>query len=230
MNPGHMNTVLLVEDDPSLRRAVRTSLRVRDFDVLETASGQDALVLVVDRRPDIVLLDLGLPGIDGLEVLRRLRVFSDLPVIVLTARDRQSDKVGALDAGADDYITKPFDPDELIARIRAALRRAPNAQAVNAIVTVGDLTIDLARRQVRRGEELVHLTKIELALLEQLVTNPGKLLTREYLLAKVWGSGYRTETNYLRVFVGQLRRKLGDAAAQPRLILTEPGIGYRWIA
>jgi two-component system KDP operon response regulator KdpE len=224
-----MSNVLVVEDDAPLRRALRTSLRARAFEVIECSSGEDAVVLVADGRPDVVLLDLGLPDLDGIEVLRRLRTFSDVPVVVLTARDRQADKIAALDAGADDYVTKPFDVEELLARVRAVLRRVPQAAATEPIVRIDDLEIDLALRQVRRAGEVVHLTKTELALLELLVTNPGKLLTHEYLLRQVWGQGYGSESNYLRVYVGQLRRKLVDDAANPRLIVTEPGIGYRWI-
>ncbi len=225
-----MSAILLIEDDPALRRALRTTLRSRDFEVLEAATGETALVVAADGRPDVVILDLGLPDLDGLDVLRRLRTFSDVPVIVLTARDEQSEKVRSLDAGADDYVTKPFDTEELLARIRAALRRVPHAVAQPPIVRIDDLEIDLARRLVTRGEEPVHLTRTELTLLEQLARHPGKLLTQEYLLREVWGPGYGTESNYLRVYVGQLRKKLGDDATRPRLILTEPGIGYRWIA
>jgi two-component system KDP operon response regulator KdpE len=151
-------------------------------------------------------------------------------VIVLTAHHEQSEKIRALDAGADDYVTKPFDIEELLARIRATLRRTPGTPATNAIVRIDDVEIDLARRRVTRAGEPVHLTRTELALLEMLVRNPGKLLTQELLLREVWGPEYGTESNYLRVYVGQLRKKLGDDAARPRLILTEPGIGYRWIA
>ena len=176
-----------------------------------------------------MLLDLGLPDLDGIEALRRMRSFSDVPVVVLTARDRQQDKIAALDAGADDYVTKPFDVEELLARVRAVLRRVPHASATPAVIHIDKLEIDLARRQVRLDGDVVHLTKTELALLEQLVTHPGKLLTHEYLLRQVWGHGYGSESNYLRVYVGQLRRKLADDATSPRLIVTEPGIGYRWI-
>lgn len=225
-----MSSVLVVEDDAPLRRALRTSLRARDIDVLEAASGEEALVVAADRRPDLVLLDLGLPGIDGLETISRLRSFTDVPVIVLTVRERASDKVAALDAGADDYVTKPFDTDELLARVRAALRRSPRTATGPTIVTIDDLEIDLARRRVTRAGEPLRLTKNELALLQVLVTNPGKLLGHEFLLREVWGRGYATESNYLRVYVRQLRKKLDDDAANPRLILTEPGIGYRWIA
>jgi two-component system KDP operon response regulator KdpE len=225
-----VNTILIVEDDAPLRRALRTSLRARDLVVHEAGSGEEALVLAADRRPDLVLLDLGLPGIDGLETIARLRTFTDAPVIVLTARDRPADKVAALDAGADDYVTKPFDIDELLARVRAALRRSPTASSGPTLVRVADLEIDLVQRQVRDGGGPIRLTRTELELLEVLVTHPGKLLSHEYLLREVWGAGYRTESNYLRVYVRQLRKKLHDDAGDPHLILTEPGIGYRWIA
>jgi two-component system, OmpR family, KDP operon response regulator KdpE len=225
-----MTAILVVEDDPALRRALRTTLRSRDLDAIEAATGEDALVAAASGRADVVLLDLGLPDLDGLEVLHRLRSLSDVPVVVLTARDTQTEKVRALDAGADDYVTKPFDTEELLARIRAALRRKPDATVGPAIVRVEDLEIDLARRRVTRDGAPVHLTRTELELLELLVSNPGKLLTQHYMLQQVWGAGYGTESNYLRVYVGQLRKKLGDEAPNPKLILTEPGIGYRWIA
>jgi two-component system KDP operon response regulator KdpE len=225
-----VTTVLLVEDDAPLRRALRTSLRARHLEVHETASGEEALVLAADRRPDIVLLDLGLPGIDGIETLSRLRAFTDVPVIVLTARERAADKVAALDAGADDYVTKPFDTEELLARVRAALRRVPQAATGPTVIQCEGLEIDLVQRRVRVGADNVHLTRTELGLLEVFVRNPGKLLAHDYLLRQVWGQGYGSQSNYLRVYVRQLRRKLRDDASNPRLILTEPGIGYRWIA
>ena len=224
-----MSRVLLVEDDAPLRRALRVSLKARGFEVQEVTSGEDALVRVADGLVDAVLLDLGLPDVDGVEVLGRLRRFSDVPVIVVTVRDRQADKVRALDAGADDYVTKPFDVEELLARLRAVLRRRPEAATTPAVVRAGDVEVDLARRQVTVAGEPVHLTRTELALLEHLVLNPGKLLTHGELLRGVWGQGYGEESQYLRVYVAQLRRKLGDEASSPRLILTEPGIGYRWI-
>jgi len=225
-----VTTVLLVEDDPALRRALRTMMRSRDLEVVEADTGEQAVVLASGGAADLVLLDLGLPDIDGLEVLRRIRTFSAVPVVVLTAHHQQAEKIRALDSGADDYVTKPFDVEELLARVRAALRRAPHATQPLTVVHVDDLAVDLARRRVTRAGEQVHLTRTELSLLELFVRNPGKLLTQELLLRSVWGPEYGTESNYLRVYVGQLRKKLGDDAANPRLILTEPGIGYRWIA
>jgi two-component system, OmpR family, KDP operon response regulator KdpE len=224
-----VSTVLLVEDDAPLRRALRVSIKARGYDVQEVVGGEDAVVRVADGAVDAVLLDLGLPDVDGIEVLDRIRLFSDVPIIVLTARERQAEKVRALDAGADDYVTKPFDVEELLARLRAVLRRRPDTAPVPALVRAGDVEVDLGRRQVTVAGEAVHLTRTELALLEQLVHNPGKLLTHGELLRSVWGQGYGEESQYLRVYVAQLRRKLGDEASSPRLILTEPGIGYRWI-
>jgi two-component system KDP operon response regulator KdpE len=226
-----MSTVLVIDDEAPLRRALRTSLTAREYRVVEAATGESGVMAAADRGPDLVILDLGLPDIDGLDALRRIRTFADMPVIVLTARDRQSEKVDALDAGADDYVTKPFDPEELFARMRAALRRRPNAPAaVPPVVRFGELEVDLARQLVRRNGELVLLTGTERRILELLVTNPGRLLTQGFVLREVWGPRYGTQSNYLRTFVGQLRKKLGDQAAHPRFILTEPGIGYRWIA
>lgn len=228
--PGEPPVVAIVEDDTALRRALRTSLRARGFDVREVATGEAAVVLAADGGVDAMLLDLGLPDLDGLEVLARIRGFSRLPVIVVTARDRQAEKVRALDAGADDYVTKPFDTEELLARLRAVLRRVPSEAPAPALIRVDDVEIDLARRRVTVAGEAVHLTRTELLLLEVLVTHAGKLLTQQELLRRVWGQGYGTESEYLRVYVAQLRKKLGDAASSPRFILTEPGIGYRWIA
>jgi len=225
-----VTTILLVEDEPALRRALRTLMRSRDLDVLDVATGEEAVVVASGGAADLIVLDLGLPDTDGLEVLRRIRTFSAVPVIILTAHYQQSEKIRALDAGADDYVTKPFDTEELLARVRAALRRVPVAAPAPTHVIVGDVEIDLARRLVTRAGAPVHLTRTELELLELLVRHAGKLLTQEFLLREVWGPGYGSESNYLRVYVGQLRKKLGDDAAHPRLILTEPGIGYRWIA
>jgi two-component system KDP operon response regulator KdpE len=222
--------ILVVEDDPALRLALRTMIRSHDYEVVDVDNGEDAVEVASRGDIDLIVLDLGLPDVDGFEVLRRLRTFSDIPVIVLTVHQEQQDKIRALDTGADDYVTKPFDTEELLARVRAALRRAPHEPAAPTVVRIEDLEIDLARRLVTRAGDPVHLTRTELELLEQLVRHPGKLLTQEFLLREVWGPEYGTEANYLRVYVGQLRKKLGDDAAHPRLILTEPGIGYRWIA
>jgi two-component system KDP operon response regulator KdpE len=225
-----VTTILIVEDDHALRRALHTLVRSRDLDVRDVESGEEAIAVAASGSVDLIVLDLGLPDVDGFEVIRRIRTFAAVPIIVLTAHHQQSEKIHALDAGADDYVTKPFDTEELFARIRAALRRVAPAPQATAVVHVDDVEIDLARRLVTRGGEPLHLTRTELELLEVLVRHPGKLLTQEYLLREVWGPEYGTEANYLRVYVGQLRKKLGDDAAHPRLILTEPGIGYRWIA
>jgi two-component system, OmpR family, KDP operon response regulator KdpE len=225
-----MTTILVVEDDRALRVALRAMMRSRELEVLEVGTGEEAVVVASSGSVDVIVLDLGLPDISGLEVLRRVRTFSEVPVIVLTADHEQADKVRALDGGADDYLTKPFDTEELLARIRALMRRVSPAAPGPTHIRVDDLEIDLPRRHVTRSGATVHLTRTELELLELLVRHPGKLLTQEFILREVWGPGYGTESNYLRVYVGQLRKKLGDEAAHPRLILTEPGIGYRWIA
>jgi two-component system KDP operon response regulator KdpE len=176
-----------------------------------------------------LLVDLGLPDIDGTEVIARVRAFSDVPIIVLSVREGQTDKVAALDAGADDYVTKPFAMEELLARARAALRRAGPEEPAVPTLTYGALQVDLARRLVSLDGEQVHLTPTEYQLLEALVANPGKLLTHQWLLRRVWGQGYGTETTYLRTYIRTLRKKLGDDASAPALIVTEPGVGYRWI-
>jgi two-component system KDP operon response regulator KdpE len=225
-----MTTVLIVEDDPALARALRAMFKSNDFDAREVGTGEEAVTLASQGGIDVIVLDLGLPDIDGFEVLRRMRTFCDTPVVVLTVHHEQREKVRALDIGADDYITKPFDTAELFARIRAVLRRSPQAPPIPTVARIDDIEIDLANMRVTRAGELVHLTRTELALLELLVRNPGKLLTHQAILREVWGPEYGKEAEYLRVYVGQLRKKLGDDAANPRLILTEPGIGYRWIA
>ena len=225
-----MTRVLVVDDEPQIRRALRTSLEAHGYEVATAGTGEEGVLTAAETAPDLVLLDLGLPDLDGTEVIERVRSFSDVPVIVLSVRDRQADKVAALDAGADDYVTKPFGVEELLARLRAALRRTQGEEPGAAVLGFGDLQVDLPRRLVTRDGERVHLTKTEYALLEAMVTNPGKLLTHQWLLRRVWGVGYAEESHYLRVYVRALRKKLGDAAAAPALILTEPGVGYRWIA
>jgi two-component system KDP operon response regulator KdpE len=221
--------VLVVDDEPQIRRALRTSLEAHGYEVTAVGTGDEGVVAAAGAPPDLVLLDLGLPDMDGTEVIRRIRAFSEVPVIILSVRESQADKVAALDAGADDYVTKPFGIDELLARARAALRRAGPDQTPVPIVSFGPLTIDLSLRLVTIGGELVHLTPTEWALLEALVSNPGKLLTHQWLLRRVWGQGYGTETAYLRTYVRALRKKLGDDASAPSLIVTEPAVGYRWV-
>jgi two-component system KDP operon response regulator KdpE len=225
-----VTTILVVDDEPQIRRALRTSLEAHGYAVQTAGTGEEAVVAAAEDAPDLVFLDLGLPDLDGTEVIRRIRAFSEVPVIVLSVRDQQADKVSALDAGADDYVAKPFGMQEVLARLRAQLRRAQPEEIGAVVLRFGDLEVDLARRLVTRPDGPVHLTKTEYALLEAFVTNPGKLLTHQWLLRKVWGRGYGEESHYLRVYVRALRRKLGDQAASPALILTEPGVGYRWIA
>jgi two-component system KDP operon response regulator KdpE len=223
-----MTRVLVVEDDAPLRRAIRMNLEGRQVDVVEASNGEEGVLVAADRRPDAVILDLTLPGIDGLAVLERLRSFTDAPVIVVTGREDADDKLAAFDAGADDYVVKPFDPRELVARLNATLRRSDVSHERAAVVRSGELVIDLARRMVTLAGEPVHLTRTELELLEVLVRNPFKLLTHDYLLRQVWGGS--TRRSYVRVYVQRLRAKLHDDAEHPRLISTEAGIGYRWIA
>jgi len=220
--------VLAVDDEPQILRALRTSLTARGHDVMTAPNGETALDILASTEMDLVVLDLGLPGIDGVEVIRRLRSWSSVPVVVLSVRDAQSDKVAALDAGADDYVTKPFAMDELLARTRAVLRRSGPGETESPVVTAGDLEIDLARRLVTRSGEPIHLTPTEFSLLEQFVSNPGKLLTHRWLLQKVWGTAYGDQSHYLRVYVANLRKKLEQDPSSPSLIMTEPGVGYRW--
>ena len=223
-----MTRILVVDDEPQILRSLRTTLSANGYEVSEAGTGEDALAVAAAQSPDLVVLDLGLPDMDGTEVVRRLRSWSDVPVIVLSVRDRQDDKIGALDAGADDYVTKPFGLGELLARIRATQRRASRGTSdPQPVLTFDDLTVDLERRRVLVAGEPVHLTPTEYRLLEAMVTHPGKLLTQRWLLQTVWGGGYGDESNYLRVYVRQLRQKLGDRADAPRFILTEPGVGYR---
>jgi two-component system KDP operon response regulator KdpE len=221
--------VLVVDDEPPIVRAVAANLRVRGYEVLTAASGEAALAAVETHQPDCVVLDLGLPGIDGLEVLRRLRTWTEVPVVVLTAVDGERDKVTALDLGADDYVTKPFGVAELLARIRATLRRARPPEADRPpVVRAGDVAIDLDAKRVTRAGAPVRLTPIEYRLLETLATNAGRLCTHRFLLERVWGPGYGDESQYLRVYMANLRKKLDDPAA-PQLLLTEPGMGYRFV-
>jgi two-component system KDP operon response regulator KdpE len=222
-----MSRVLVVDDEPQIRRALATNLRAREYEVDLAATGEDALRLAAERHPDVVVLDLGLPGIDGIEVVRGLRGWTQVPIIILSVREDESDKVEALDAGADDYLTKPFGMNELLARLRAALRRATPVDEVPVLVT-DDFRIDLSAKRVVRDEKEVHLTPTEWGLVEQLVRNRGKLVTQRQLLQEVWGPEYQTEANYLRVYMAGLRRKLEPNPSQPRYFITEAGMGYRF--
>ena len=222
-----MTTVLVVDDEPQIRRALATNLKARDYDVLQAATGEEALRLVAERRPDVVILDIGLPGMDGIEVVHGIRGWSDVPIIMLSVRRDESDKVEALDAGADDYLTKPFGMGELLARLRAALRRTGAAES-EPVVDAGSLHIDLAAKRVLRDGVDVHLMPTEWGLVDQLARNQGKLVTQRQLLQAVWGPEYGTETHYLRVYMAALRRKLEDDPGRPRHFHTEPGMGYRF--
>ncbi len=222
--------VLVVDDDPTIRRTLRINLRARGYEVEEVGSGADALSTIEDAPPDLVVLDLGLPDLDGVEVLRRIRARSAVPVVVLSARHQSDDKVEALDEGADDYVTKPFGMDELMARVRSALRRGGadgESLADVAPVVTASFSVDFATLQARRGDEPVHLTPTEWRLLAELARHRGKVVTQADLLRAVWGPGYGRESNYLRVYGNQLRRKLEADPSRPQHVVTEPGIGYR---
>ncbi|MTE12976.1 response regulator [Nocardia aurantiaca] len=221
--------VLVVDDEPQILRALRINLSVRGYEVTTASNGAAALRAAAEKHPDVIILDLGLPDMDGIEVLAGLRGWSTAPVIVLSARTDSSDKVEALDAGADDYVTKPFGMDELLARLRAAVRRsAHTADAAEPVIETDSFTVDLAAKKVTRHGHDVHLTPTEWGVLEMLVRNRGKLVGRRELLREVWGPSYATETHYLRVYLAQLRRKLEDDPSQPKHLLTEAGMGYRF--
>ncbi len=223
-----MTTVLVVDDEPQIVRALRINLAARGYRVLAAADGAGALRAAADSRPDVVVLDLGLPDLDGTTVIERLRRWSSVPVIVLSARTDAADKIQALDAGADDYVTKPFGMDELLASLRAAVRRTATAGPDGAVIETDTFTIDLLAKKVHRGGAEVHLTPTEWGLLELLVRNRGKLIPQRMLLTEVWGAGYETNTHYLRVYFAQLRRKLEPNPSRPRYLITEPGMGYRF--
>ena len=218
--------VLVVDDEPAIRRFLRVSLGAHGYTVFDAVNGQEALAGVAAHRPDLVILDLGLPDIDGLEVTRQLREWTRLPIIILSVRGEEAQKIAALDAGADDYLTKPFGAGELLARMRAAVRRA-SSPAAEPLFTSGGLTVDLGRRLVTANGAVVQLTPTEYDLLRLLVTHAGKVLTQHQLLREVWGVGYEAEAHMLRVNISNLRRKLEPDPARPRYILTEPGVGYR---
>jgi two-component system KDP operon response regulator KdpE len=220
--------VLVVDDDPPIRRFLKAGLENEGYVLVEAATGQEGITQAATRAPDLVLLDLGLPDVDGFEVVRRIREWSTVPIIVLTARGQEGDKIRALDSGADDYVTKPFAMGELNARMRVALRhRARAGDGEGEVVAAGELQVDLARRRVTVGGGEVRLTPIEYRLLATLARHSGRVLTHEHLLREVWGPGYTSQTHYLRVYMAQLRHKIENDPARPRLLLTEPGVGYR---
>ncbi len=223
--------VVVIEDDPQIRRFLRPALSSQGFRVVEAASAEEGLAATSTRQPDIIILDLGLPDLDGIEVIRRLREWTAVPIVVLSARGHEKDKITALDAGADDYVSKPFGVGELLARMRVALRHAARgpSEPSDAPFVIRDLRIDLARRRIFVREGEVHLTPIEYKLLAMLARHAGKVLTHRQLLTEVWGPPYADQAHYLRVYMAQLRRKLEADPARPRYLLTEPGVGYRLI-
>ncbi|MBI3172250.1 MAG: response regulator [Chloroflexi bacterium] len=223
--------ILVIDDEPQIQRAIRTILTEKGFQVSTASRGEEGLTLAAAHEPDIVILDLGLPDIDGIEVTRRLREWTQCPILILSVRDSERDKVAALDQGADDYLTKPFGIEELLARVRVALRHSSSRQGTQSkLVRAGDLSIDLAWHLVKRGEEEIKLTGTEYKLLAYLAANHGRVLTHQSILIHVWGPADADHTEYLRVYMRQLRKKLEVDPEQPQYILTEPGIGYRFIA
>ncbi len=222
-------TALVIDDEPQIRRLLRVTLEANGYRVFDSATGQDGIVQAAQRRPDVVLLDLGLPDLNGVEVLKRLREWSRVPVVILSVQDREDDKIAALDAGADDYVTKPFASGELLARLRAALRHL-RPQGADAVFRSGNLEVDLAARVVRQRGLEVKLTPTEYSLLRLFVTHAGKVLTHRLLLTEVWGPKAVEQTHYLRVHIAHLREKLEDLPGRPDYIRTEPGVGYRFIS
>lgn len=223
-------TIVVIEDEKQIRRFLRTSLEAEGMDVHEAETGRQGLVEAATRKPDLLIVDLGLPDIDGVDVIRDVRGWTDMPIIVLSARNDEQEKVVALDVGADDYLTKPFGVSELLARIRAQLRRhhrGGGSETLAEAFAFGDIRIDFARRKVTRGDEAVHLTPIEYRLLTTLVRHAGRVLTHRQLLKEVWGPSHVESNHYLRIYMGHLRQKLEADPAQPRHILTETGVGYR---
>jgi len=227
--PGLNPTILVIEDEPPLQKFLRVTLESQNYKVIQAERGEEGLRHAATAQPDVIILDLGLPDMDGMSVTRRLREWSSIPIIVVTARGKDLDKVQALDSGADDYLTKPFSVGELLARVRVALRHraAANNTTGDPVLELGPLHIDLARREVQVSGQPVHLTPNEFKLLSVLVKNAGRVLTHQQLLREVWGPGSGNETHYLRVYMNQLRQKLESNAARPQYLLTEPGVGYR---
>jgi len=225
MNP----IILLIEDDSQIRRFLRASLITQGYELIEAGTGREGLALAAAQVPEVILLDLGLPDMEGLEVIKQLRSWSSVPIIILSARGQERDKVANLDAGADDYLTKPFGVGELLARIRVALRKSIPAEESQQtpIYSLGKIKVDFERRIVFRGQDEVHLTPIEYKLLSVLLKHRGKVVTHRQLLKEVWGSSYVEQNAYLRIFILNLRRKLEDDPTRPQYLLTEPGVGYR---
>ena len=223
-----MTNVLIVEDEHAIRRFLRTALEADGLRVYEAETLQRGLLEAATRKPDLIILDLGLPDGDGIDFIRDLRQWSAIPVIVLSARSEESDKIAALDAGADDYLSKPFGIGELQARLRVALRRHASGASPEPVVHFSNVKVDIAARLVHRGDEEIHLTPIEFRLLAVLLNNAGKVLTQRQLLNQVWGPNAVEHSHYLRIYMGHLRQKLEQDPAKPALILTEPGVGYRW--
>ena len=221
--------VLIIEDEAGIRRFLRAGLEGQGYRCIEASTGGEGVTQAATRSPELILIDLGLPDLDGLAVLRRIREWSGTPILVLTARGQERDKVHALDAGADDYLTKPFSMPELLARMRVALRRRTRAESgpESSVLEIGNLQIDLARRRVSVGGNVVPLTRIEFRLLTTLARHAGRVLTHEFLLREVWGPAYTTQSHYLRVYMAQLRHKLEPDPGRPRLLMTETGVGYR---
>jgi two-component system KDP operon response regulator KdpE len=228
--PEGSHLILIIDDEPPIRRFLRASLSAAGYRIVEAESGESGVKLAARQPPDLVILDLGLPDLDGQEVLIRLREWLAVPIIILSARDQEAQKVRALDEGADDYLTKPFGVGELLARIRTAMRHARPARTESSVLSIGDVRVDLSARLVLVGEERVALTPIEYKLLVTLMRHSGKVLTHRFLLREVWGPHASQETHYLRVFVAGLRRKLGDDPARSRYLATEQGVGYRFAA
>ncbi len=224
-----MTLVLAVDDDPALLRTLAINLRARGYEATTATDGTSAVQAVREQQPDLVVLDLGLPDLDGVAVLAQVRAFSQVPVVVLSARHSADQKVAALDLGADDYVTKPFGMEELFARLRVALRRGSTPSAIRPILQTGSLELDLGRRLARRDGQSVHLTPTEWRIVAALTRAPGELVTRNNLLREVWGPRYERETNYLRVYLAQVRRKLEAEPGRPRHFITEPGVGYRFV-
>ena len=225
-----MTRILVVDDEAQIRAALARALDARGYEVDTAADGEEALDRVATGSPDVVVLDLNMPVMGGLEVTRRIRAWSSVPILVLSVRDEEPDKISALDLGADDYLTKPFGVGELLARVRALLRRTDAAaEKAPPVFRMGSVEIDMGAHRVSRAQEPVHLTKTEWALLEALAAHPGRLLTQRFLLENVWGPGYAEDQNVLRVFVSQLRRKIEPDPDRPQIVVTDPGVGYRWV-